>query len=170
MRPPAKIKEWQSRDEMIRWVQASGDIQTHCRRMAIWLTRSAALHAHKVAEALGVSKQAVWLWIRQYNRNGPAGLDRRGRGGSRRTVMTEKNARTLVARFQSLTLAPGQRSGRQVQEFLSRALRRSVSLSYAYQFLRDCERASAHSVPERDRFGNVTRPWAKESWPGNGKH
>ena len=81
MRPAAKIREWQGTTEMFEWLQEAADRQAHCRRMAIWLTRTGGLHAHKVAEMLGVSKQAIWLWIREYNRQGPAGLDRQGRGG-----------------------------------------------------------------------------------------
>lgn len=38
-------------------------------------------HAQQVASILQVSKQAVWLWIGQYNTRGPEGLARTGRGG-----------------------------------------------------------------------------------------
>ena len=90
MRSAANIKAWQSKAEMLAWVQAASDKPAYCRRTAIWLTCTAKLHAHKVADMLGVSKQAVWLWIRQYNEKGPKGLDRKGRGGPRKVVLSDK--------------------------------------------------------------------------------
>ena len=81
MRPCARIKPWQSIEKMFQWLQDAADESSYKRRLAIWLTHTGKLHAGKVAEILGVSTQAVWLWIRQYNNAGPGALERKGRGG-----------------------------------------------------------------------------------------
>ena len=55
------------------------DRASHQRRLAIWLTHVGRLAAHQVGEFLCAFKQAVWLWIAQYNQRGPEGLQRQGR-------------------------------------------------------------------------------------------
>ncbi len=54
------------------------------RRLAIWLTEVGPFAAHRVAEFLAISTQAVWKWLGEYNALGPQGLERHGRGGRRR--------------------------------------------------------------------------------------
>ena len=71
MRRPAQIKPWLSPEEMMIWVRESPTRDAYQRRLAIWLTYVGPFHAREVADMLCVSKQAVWLWIGQYNRDGP---------------------------------------------------------------------------------------------------
>ena len=83
MRLPARIEPWLSTEGLQAWVREAADKSSYQRRLTIWLTGVSRLPAHRVAESLCVSKQAVWLWIAQYNRQGPEGLRRSGRGGRR---------------------------------------------------------------------------------------
>jgi transposase len=73
MRRPAQIKPWLSEEELLAWLRDSPDRPSYQRRLTIWLTWTKALHAEEVAQMLGVSKQAIWLWIGQYNKEGPEG-------------------------------------------------------------------------------------------------
>ena len=41
-----------------------------------------------------------WLWIGQYNRQGPAGLQRKGRGGRRWAFLTLDQEQDLLATLQ----------------------------------------------------------------------
>jgi transposase len=83
MRRPASIKPWMSAEDLQAWVREAASRAEYQRRLAIWLTHIGPFAAQQVATLLGVSKQAVWLWVSQYNRQGPAGLERQGRGGRR---------------------------------------------------------------------------------------
>jgi transposase len=110
------------------------------KRLAIWLTRRGPFHAHKVSELLQVSKQAVWLWIKQYNQGGPDSLDRKGRGGRRRAYLSLDQERALVERLQS-QVAKGQ--GRKAKELLPEVLEavgQNVSVAYVYRLMQRHER------------------------------
>ena len=78
-------------------------------------------HAHRVSDLLQVSKQAVWLWIKQYNQGGPDSLDRKGRGGRRRAYLSLDQERMLVERLQQ-QVAKGQ--ARKAKELLPEVLGR----------------------------------------------
>ncbi len=135
MRLPARIESWLSTEDLQVWVREAPDKSAYQRRLAIWLTGVCRLPAHRVAESLCVSKQAVWLWVAQYNEQGPEGLRRTGRGGRRWAWLSwEEEARFLEApqqaasRGQILT-APQLRAG------LERLTGRRVSLAYVYRLL-----------------------------------
>jgi hypothetical protein len=68
MRPPAQIQPCLSTEALQVWVRDAPDKGACQRRLAIWLTDLCRLPAHRVAESLCVSKQAVWLWIAQFGR------------------------------------------------------------------------------------------------------
>lgn len=167
MRPPAKIMKHQTSSAMFAWLQAAPDQQAHCRRTAIWLTRTGHLHAHKVAHMLGVSKQAVWLWISQYNTHGPPGLDRVGKGGSRRLLADKNREKRLMTQLLQQSDLHNPPTGRAVREFLHQSLGRVVSLSYAYRFLRDNgwwqlleqRRSDIHVSDSAGQFTKYARPW-----------
>ena len=59
----------------------------------------ATFPAHQIAEWLYVSKQAVWLWIGQYNCQGPEGLERQGRGGRRWAYLSLEEEETFLRLF-----------------------------------------------------------------------
>ena len=99
MRGPAKIKRWLSTEKMAEWVESAEDGASLTRRRAVWLTHSKRLYAEEVAAILGVSVQAVWLWVGQYNAEGPKGLERKGRGGRRWGFMSRCEESELLKPF-----------------------------------------------------------------------
>ena len=52
-------------------MQEAPNHEAYRRRLAIWLTHISSFYAHQVATMLHVSKQAVWWWVGQYNKEGP---------------------------------------------------------------------------------------------------
>lgn len=68
MRPAASIQPHLSDEELREWAHARVDQATYRRRLAIWMTHHARLHAATVADLLGVSRPSVWKWIGEYNR------------------------------------------------------------------------------------------------------
>lgn len=170
MRPPAQITSWLSLDKMFRWLQAAPDEASHKRRMAIWLTHTGKLHAHKVAEALGVSTQAVWLWIRQYNRKGPDGLDRKGRGGRRWGFMTPEQEVSLLRPLIQRARAGHPPKPSAIRQIIEKELKSPVSMPYVYRLLRRHNWAgiiaqSQRSAPiqkETETFADLAKPWLRE--------
>jgi len=167
MRPPATIKDWLSLDEMFQWVQTAPNKSVSKSRMAIWLTHTGKIHAEKVASILGVSKQAVWLWIRQYNARGPLGLERHGRGGRRWGFLSRSEERELLT-----PLIRRARSGlpikvAAVQQMVEDKLQKKVSKSYIYKLLHRTvwTDASGESQPASgqqdtpDTFSKFSKPW-----------
>ena len=75
MKMPAQISPWLTDEELATWVREAPSQDAYKKRLAIWLTRKGPFHAHRVSDLLQVSKQAVWLWIKQYNQGGPDSLD-----------------------------------------------------------------------------------------------
>ena len=71
MRRPARIAPWFSVDQLLAWVREAPDKGSYQRRLAIRLTQFGLSSARDVAQMLGVSRQAVWKWVAQYNREGP---------------------------------------------------------------------------------------------------
>ena len=171
MRPPAQIKDWLSLEAMFQWIQeAPGEAAYKCR-MAVWLTHTGKLHAGEVAHILGVFKQAVWLWVRQYNEQGPAGLERGGRGGRRWGLMTpEQEAEFLrpIIRRARAGHAPRPET---IKQMIEDVLQRKVSRSYVYKLLRrhgwaDILRrsqSSASPAEDADSFGKLAKPWLREA-------
>ncbi|MDB5104174.1 MAG: hypothetical protein JWP91_1863 [Fibrobacteres bacterium] len=140
MKMPAHISPWLTDDELAAWVREAPTLDAYKKREAIWLTRRGPFHAHKVSELLQVSKQAVWLWIKQYNQGGPDSLDRKGRGGRRRAYLSLEQERALVERLQS-QVAKGQ--GRKAKELLPEVLEavgQNVSVAYVYRLMQRHER------------------------------
>lgn len=84
MRRPAPIKPWLSAEDLQIWVREAKSRGEYQKRLAIWLTFIGPYPAHQVAMLLGVSKQAVWLWVSQYNQRGPEGS---GASRARRTLL-----------------------------------------------------------------------------------
>ena len=170
MRQPAAIKPWLLIEKMFQWIQDAPDESSHKRRMAILLTHKDRLHANKVAEKLGVSTQAVWLWIRQYNTYGPDGLKRKGRGGRRWAFLTKQQEAELLK-----PLIQQARSGRPpktalIKQLIEQKLQRKVSMPYIYRLLHRngwaqiiAQSKKYHTATAlKDSFEKFSRPWLRE--------
>ena len=133
MRNPASIYPWLSERKLQGWVQKARNREEYQKRTAIWMTLKGPFPAHRVAGLLGVSKQAVWLWVSQYNRMGPEGLQRRGRGGRRNAVLSLAQEADLLERLQKRAQQGDPPRAVQVREEISKATGRDVSISYVYR-------------------------------------
>jgi transposase len=133
MRRPALIHPWLSRERLQAWVRKARSREEYQKRVAIWMTLTGPFPAHRVASLLVVSKQAVWLWVSQYNRLGPDGLQRQGRGGRHRAYLSLAQEAALLRSLQKRAQRGDGPTARQVQEEVSRATRIKVSISYIYR-------------------------------------
>jgi transposase len=135
MRSPAKIKPWLSVEELSEWVREAVDRDSYQKRLAIWLTHIGPNHAHEVANMLRVSKQAVWLWVSQYNRDGPEGLERTGRGGRRWSYLSWKQEEELLNSFRHKAARGQLITAKELIPEVSKVLGKKVSLGYVYKLL-----------------------------------
>jgi transposase len=140
MKMPAHISPWLTDDELATWVREAPTLDAYKKREAIWLTRRGPFHAHKVSELLQVSKQAVWLWIKQYNQGGPDSLDRKGRGGRRRAYLSLDQERALVERLQSQVAKGQARKAKELLPEVLEAVGQNVSVAYVYRLMQRHER------------------------------
>ena len=131
MRKPAQIEPWLTPDELLIWVREAPDRDSYQKRLAIWLTHLGPFHAHDVAQMLGVSRQAVWLWLGQYNRHGPSGLERQGRGGRRWAFLTWEEEESLLAPFRQRAARGEVVTAVSMWPEISKAVDREVSLVYS---------------------------------------
>ena len=170
MRPPAQIKDWLSLEALFQWVQKAPDQATYRCRMAVWLTHTGKLHAPQVAHILGVSKHAVWLWIRQYNEQGPEGLARNGRGGRRWGLMTPRQEVECLQPIIRRVRAGRAPRPEAIQQMIEKKLQRKVSRSYVYKLLKrhgwaDILRKSqapTSASGDSDSFDRLSKPWLRE--------
>ena len=135
MRPPAQIEPWLSTEDLQVWVREAPHKGAYQRRLAIWLTHVSRLPAHRVAESLCVSRQAVWLWIAQYNQQGPAALSRAGRGGRRWAWLSWEEEERFLQRRQQAALRGQILTAPQLRAELEKLTQRRVSLAYVYRLL-----------------------------------
>jgi transposase len=71
MRNPSSLSPWFTVEQLVAWVKEAPDKTAYQRRLAIWLTHAGPFAAHRVADLLAVSTQAVWKWVGEYNTLGP---------------------------------------------------------------------------------------------------
>ena len=135
MRRPARIEPWMSTEEMAMWVRGAPDKEALKRRLAIWLTHIRPFHAHEVATMLQVSKPAVWQWIRQYNRLGPLGLNRKGRGGRRWSYLTLDQEAEFLKSLHERAAKGEILTANQIHPELCKLAGREVSIHYVYRLL-----------------------------------
>jgi transposase len=136
MRQPACLAPWVPEVELLEWLRDAASVDEHRRRMVVWLTHFGRWHAHEVAEMVGVSVQAVWKWVGQYNRQGPPGLRRRGRGGRRWSFLTVAQESELLRSLEARAARGDILTAKQVLPLASDAAGRDVSLAYVYSLLR----------------------------------
>ena len=170
MRAAACIKPWLSIEKMFQWLQSASDETSYKRRMAIWLTHTGRLHAPKVADILGVSTQAVWLWVRQYNTHGPKGLDRKGRGGRRRAFMTIQQEAELLKPLIKDIGSDNVLKASQIKWLVEEKLGRKVSVPYIYRMLsrngwyEKIAQSGTITKPsiQKDNFQKISQPWLRQ--------
>ena len=129
------IEPWLSEIELLEWLRQAQSRAEYQRRLAVWLTYLWRFPAREVATLLGVSTQAVWLWISQYNRQGPAGLQRKGRGGRRWAFLTLDQEQDLLATLQEEAGQGKVITAKQIYRRVCRAVGKEVSLDYVYRLL-----------------------------------
>ncbi len=117
------------------WVKDAPDKSAYQRRLAIWLTHAGPFPAHRVADLLAVSTQAVWKWVAEYNSLGPTGLDRKGRGGRRWGLMTLEEEYAFLAEHLAQAEAGDLLTAKQLCSALTEKLGQEVSIDYIYGLL-----------------------------------
>lgn len=135
MRMPAKIKPWLSTEEMAVWVREAPTKEVYKRRLAVWLTHIGPFHAHQVATMLQASTQAVWLWLKQYNNQGPQGIERKGRGGRRWGYLSWPEEQILL---HSLYTRAGKGeiiTAKKIHQEITEVVGKPVSLDYVYRLM-----------------------------------
>ncbi len=135
MRKPSALTPWFTTDQLMAWVKESPDKAAYQRRLAIWLTHAGPFPAHQVADLLAVSTQAVWKWLGEYNTLGPSGLERKGRGGRRWSLMSIEEERAFLAQFLVRAETGDLLTAKQLHPELCKALGQDVSMDYVYKLL-----------------------------------
>lgn len=136
MRGPAQIASWMTDEELAAWVRDAPDAEALRKRLAIWMTHTGPFAAHRVADLLQVSKQAVWLWVGQYNHEGPESLDRKGRGGRRWGFLSLDAEASFLRRLDERAGNGEILTAKQILPEIIRETGRDVSLAYVYGLLR----------------------------------
>lgn len=169
MRKPAPIKPWLSETDLGQWTREAKEADELRRRLSVWLT-FLGFAAHQVAYWLQVSKQAVWLWVSQYNRHGPEGLDRAGRGGRRWGFLSIETEAELLQGLESGAQQGHVLTAKQLRPLLVQAAGRTVSMAYVYRVLhrhqwRKLSPRPRHvkaSVTQQEAFKKTSRPSGKK--------
>ena len=171
MRGPAQIKPWLSEEEFLVWIREAASREAYQKRLAIWLTKIGPFHADEVAKMLGVSKQAVWLWVSQYNKDGPEGLVRQGRGGRRWSLLSWPQEEALLKSFERRALGGELITAKQMLPKIFQAAGEEVSLAYVYRLLRRHQWRKLGPRPRhvkadpqaQEEFKKNSRPSSKKS-------
>ena len=136
MRKPAQVVGWLSDLELLEWVRESPDVGSYQKRLAIWLTVVGPFHAHQVATMLGVSTPSVWLWLGQYNKRGPNGLHRQGRGGRHRAFLSWEQEEALLRSLEKRARQGEVLTAKQLLPLIRREIGKEVCLGYVYALLK----------------------------------
>lgn len=170
MRPPPVIKEWFTAKKLFQWLQSAHDEKTFRRRLVIWLTYTNKIHAGKIAELLGISKQTVWLWTSQYNKEGPPGLERQGRGGRRWGFLTAEQEDKILKPFIEKIKAGQPVKPVSIKKVIEKELNKKVSVPYVYRLLSRHNWAGTivqsmlqtKQLPvDHTDFQKLSRPWLR---------
>lgn len=177
MRPPAVLQNHLSDAALAQWVAQAPDKPAYQRRLVILLTQVHRLHAPTIAQMLGISVQAARLWLRQYNQQGPKGLDRQGRGGRHWALLTPDQEASLVETLADQAARGEVRLARLARDVIEREYGRAVSRSYIYALLRrhhyqqtlqrhrqEVARRRLWERPDGfpDDFARISRPWLRK--------
>ena len=135
MRNPSVLQPWFTSDQLLAWVKESPDKVAYQHRLAIWLTHLGKFSARRVGELLGVSTQAVWKWVGEYNAIGPQGLERKGRGGRRWSFLTLEQEQEFLAQYLAQAKGGDLLTAKQLHPALSKYVGQTVSIDYVYRLL-----------------------------------
>jgi transposase len=124
-----------TREDLLVWLKEASTKDEYQRRLVIWMAVVQPRPAKTMAEALGISTQAVWKWISQYNRQGPEGLARTGRGGRRRALLSLSAERALVSKIRTLQTRNPRASLASLLPEVRRTVRLEVPLHYLYRLM-----------------------------------
>lgn len=130
------VVPWLSDVELLAWVQEASSRQEHQRRLAVWLAYVEPWPAHRIARALGVSVAAIWKWLGQYNRMGPQGLERQGRGGRRWGFLSLEQEAAVLAQAQQEAGQGRVLTAKHLLPRVRQAVGHEVSLDYVYGLLK----------------------------------
>lgn len=136
MRNPSQIVGWLSDIELQEWVREACDVDSYKKRLAIWLTVIGPFHAHQVAAMLGVSTPSVWLWLSQYNKRGPSGLSRKGRGGRRRAFLSWDEEEAVLNSLETRAVEGKVLTAKQLLPVIRQEVGKEVCLGYVYALLK----------------------------------
>ena len=144
----------------------------------VWLTYRGPFRAQQLAEMLGVSKQAVWLWRGQYNKHGPAGLGRKGRGGRRWSLISWEEEAALLKSLENPAVEGQLLTAKQLLPEVSQAVGHEVSLGYVYALLRRHRWRKLGPRPRhlkakreiQEEFKKTTRPHQRRNSGGSTRH
>jgi transposase len=123
-------------EELRDWVHDASDRNSYQRRLAIWLTHEGKFHAHKIADLLQVAEPSVWKWVGEYNRQGPEGLERTGRGGRRWAFLGWTEERAMLEELHVRAASGDVLTAKQMLDHIRERTGRDVSLGYVYKVLR----------------------------------
>lgn len=136
MRKPVHVVEWVSETELLEWLRASGDADEYRKRLTVWLAHFGRWPCREIAEMAGVSVQAVWRWVGQYNREGFRGIRRQRRGGRRWAYLDERQEALLLSSLEERAARGDILTAKQILPLVREAAGREVSLAYVYRLLR----------------------------------
>jgi transposase len=129
------LEPWLSPEELAVWVREAPTRAAYQMRLSVWLTHLGQFHAGQIAELLQVSIQAVWLWVGQYNKQGPRGLERSGRGGRRWALLSWAEEQALLSKLQSRAVQGDILTAPALKPQIEKAVGRKISLDYVYRLL-----------------------------------
>jgi len=164
MRRPSSLSPWFTVEQLVAWVKEAPDKAAYQRRLAIWLTYAGPFAAHRVADLLAVSTQAVWKWVGEYNSLGPSGLGRKGRGGRRWGLMTLDQERAFLDKHLAKAESGHLPTARQLSSALSKKLGQKASIDYIYALLdRHQWRKPRRVLTTPSRIKGLRKPSKKHS-------
>ena len=164
------VEPWLSDVELLAWTQDASSRQEYQRRLAVWLVYLERWPAYRVARALGVSIPAIWKWLGEYNRMGPQGLERRGRGGRRWGFLSLEQEHALLAAAREEAGRGRLLTAKHLLPRVQQAVGHEVSLDYVYALLkrqgwRKLAPRPTHAKADpaaREAFKKGRRKWSKK--------
>jgi len=130
------ITQHLSNETLAARVRESSCLEQQRRWQVIFLRQTQPrIPVKDVALACGVSYRTVTQWTWGYNKNGPAWLDIKPRGGRRREAMTLEEETGFMKNLSAATPAASLVTAAKVKAAVEKRLGKDVSKDYAYDLL-----------------------------------